>query len=92
MSSIQDIRALEERITDIVGDYLRQAYNPDDVLAVGRRCGKVTLAADAKEKIKVGKSTQLYPLADLVRPSDDGTPEADIDKISAIANSWLFLD
>ena len=92
MSSIQDIRALELRITDIVDDYVKQMYNEDDVLAIGRRCGKITIKADAKEKIKVGKTTELYPLKDLVRTSDDGKPESDCDKISDIANSWIFLD
>ena len=92
MSSIQDIRALEERITEIVDGYLNGDYNEDDVLAIGRRCGKITIKADAKEKIKVGKTTELYPLKDLVRTGDDGNPESDCDKISDIANSWIFLD
>ena len=92
MASIQDIRALELRITDIVDDYVKQMYNKDDVLAIGRRCGKITIKADAKENIKEGKTTELYPLKDLVRTGDDGNPESDYDKISDIANSWIFLD
>ena len=92
MASIQDIRALEVRITDIVDDYIQQMYNEDDVLAIGRRCGKITVKADAKENIKVGKTTELYPLKDFVRTGDDGEPGSDCDKISDIANSWLFLD
>lgn len=92
MSSIQDIHALEERITNIVDDYVNQLYNEDDVLAVSRRCGKISLKADAKEAIKVGKTTELYPLKDLVRNGDEGETEPDNDKISDIANSWLFLD
>ena len=92
MSSIQDIHALEERITNIVDDYVSLLYHEDDVLAVSRRCGKISLKADAKEAIKVGKTTELYPLKDLVRNGDDGETEPDNDKISDIANSWLFLD
>ena len=92
MSSIQDIRALELRITDIVDDYIQQRYNEDDVLAISIRCGKITIKADAKEKIKIGKTTELYPLKDLIRLGDDGMPEVDNDKISDIANSWIFLD
>ena len=92
MSSIQDIRALELRITDIVDDYIQQLYNEDDVLAIGRRCGTITTKTDAPEKIKVGKTTELSPLKDLVRIGNDGKPEADCDRISAIANSWIFLD
>ena len=92
MGNIQDIRALEQRITDIVDDYIKEMYNEDDVLAIGRRCGKITLKADAKEAIKVGKTTELHPLKALVRTGDDGNPEPDCDKITEIANSWLFID
>ena len=92
MSSIQDVHALQVRIIDIVDDYIKHGYNEDDVLAIGSRCGKITVNADAKENIKIGKTTELYSLKDLVRPGDDGNPEVDNDKISDIANSWLFLD
>ena len=92
MASIQDIRALELRITDIVDDYINQMYNEDDVLAIGRRCGKITIKADAKENFKAGKTTELYPLKELARTGDNGNLESDCDKISDIANSWLFLD
>lgn len=92
MSSIQDIRALELQITNVIDEYVDQRYDEDDVLAIGRRCGKITVKADAKKNIKVGKTTELYPLKDLVRTGDDGKPESDCDKISDIANSWIFLE
>ena len=92
MSTIQDIRAFEERIYDVVQDYVNGNYNEDDVMAIGIRCGKITLNADAKENIKVGKTTELYPLKELVRTGDDGKPEPDVDAISDIANKWVFLD
>ena len=92
MSSIQDINAFSERIYDIVQDYVDGSYNADDVLAIGRRCGKITMKADAQEAIKVGKSTELYPLKDLLRKGDDCKPEPDNDKISDLANSWVFVD
>ena len=92
MSSIQEIHELEQRIYDIVQDFVDGNYDNDDVLAIGRRCGKITLKADAKEAIKVGKTTELYPLNELVRKGDDNELEPDNDKISDIANSWLFLD
>ena len=92
MSSIQDIHALEDCIFDIIQDYVEGRYNENDVLAIGRRCGKITLKADTKENIKVSKTTELYPLKDLVRPGDDGKPEPDNDKVSEIANKWLFLE
>ena len=92
MSSIQDIHAFAERIYDIVQGFIIGDYNDDDVLAIGKRCGKITLKADAKEAIKVGKSTEIYPLKELVRTGDDGKLEPDNVKISDIANSWVFLD
>ncbi len=92
MSSIQEIHALEQRIYDIVQDFVDGNYNDGDVLAIGRRCGKITLKADAKEAIKVGKTTELYPLNELVRTGDDNELEPDNDKISDIANSWLFIE
>lgn len=92
MGSIQEIHALEQCIYDIVQDFVDGSYNTDDVLAIGRRCGKITLKADAKEAIKLGKSSEIYPLKELVRIGEDNEQEPDIDKISDIANSWLFLD
>ena len=92
MSNIQDIHAFAERIYDIVQGYVNGDYNKDDVLAIGKRCGKITMKADAKEAIKVGKSTEIYPLKGLVRIGDDGKVEPDNDKISDIANTWVFLD
>ena len=71
MSSIQDIRALEERIYDYVEDYIGGDYNEDDVLAISTRCGKVSLKADAKDKIKIGKTTEIYPFSTLVRLDDN---------------------
>ena len=92
MSTIQDIRALEVSINDIVTDYINGMYLEDDVLAIDRHAGKLELTADKRESIKVGKETEIYPLKDLVRTGDDGQPEEDIDKISEIANNWIFLD
>ena len=92
MSSIQDIHTLEQKITNVVDDYLKHLYNDEDVIAISLRCGRITIKADTKEAIKVGKTTELYPMKELVLIGDDGKAEPDNDKISDIANSWLFLD
>ena len=91
MSGIQEIHAFGQEIYDIVQDYVDGNYNTDEVLAIGIRCKKITMKVNAKDAIKVGKSTELYPLKDLVRTGDDGKPEPDNDKISDIANKWVFL-
>ena len=92
MGSIQEIHALEQRIYDIVQDYFDGNYNADDVLAIGKRCGIITIKADSKEATKVGKSTEIYFLKELVRTDDEGNPEPDNDKISDISNNWIFLE
>ena len=92
MAAIQDIHTFEESIYDIVQDYVDGNYDPSDVLSIGRRCGKLTINADAREAIKVGKTTEIYPLKDLVRTGDEDELEPDNDKISEIANSWVFID
>lgn len=92
MSNIQDTHAFAERIYDIVQDYVNGSYNENDILTIGKRCGKITMKADAKEAIKVGKNTEIHTLKDLVRADENGDPEPDIDKISNIANSWLFIE
>lgn len=92
MSSIQDIHALEERIYDYVEEYLGGNYAPDDVLAISTRCGKFTLEADARDYIKIGKATEVYPFSTLVSLGDNNAPVPDNDKISDIANSLVFLN
>ena len=92
MSTIQDLRALELQITDIVDEYIDKYYNDDDVLAIDLCEGKITLTADSKDKIKVSDSTEIYSLSDLVRLDDNGEQESDCDKISEIANSWIFIE
>ena len=92
MSTIQDIHALEQHIYDIVQDYVDGNYNEEDVLAVSSRCGNITLKADAQEAISAGKSTETHPHKAMLRTGDDGKTEPDIDKISDLANTWLFLE
>lgn len=92
MATIQDIHALETRIYDIVDDYIKQCYLEDDVLVVSSDRCEIKLEADSMEKVEVPQGAEVYPLKELVRPDENGNPEPDNDKISDIANSWLFLD
>ena len=91
MSTIQDIHALEQSIYDIVQDYINGDYNEDDVLAIDHRHGETTLTADTRETIKSRKGTEIYTLKELVREGEHISLEPDGDKISEIANNWLFL-
>lgn len=92
MSNIQDLRNLELQITDVVDDYIDEYYNDDDVLAIDVCEGKITLTADSRDKIKVSESTEIYKLRDLVRLNENGEQESDSDKISDIANNWIFIE
>ena len=92
MSTIQDIHSLEQSIYEIVQDYIDGNYNEDNFLAIYRRHGKITPTADARGTIKARKSTETYPLKELVREGEYVSLEPDGDKISEIANSWLFLE
>ena len=92
MSNIQDIHALEQHIYDIVQDYVNGNYNVENVISIDNHCGKITLSADAQEAIKPSKTTDIYPLKALLRRGDDDKTEPDIDKISDLANTWLFLE
>lgn len=92
MSTIQDIHALEQNIYDIVKDYINGDYNEDDVLAIDRLHGEITLTADTREAIIARKSTEVYPLRELVREGECVSFEPDGDKISEIVNGWLFLE
>ena len=57
MASIQDIHAFEEKIYDIIQDYIDENYDVDDVLAIGMRCGRINMKVDAKEAIKIVNNT-----------------------------------
>lgn len=92
MSTIQNIHTLEQNIYDLVQDYINEDYNEGDVLAIDRCHGEITLTADAREAIRARKSTEAYPLKELVRAGEHVSLEPDGDKISEIANSWLFLE
>ena len=92
MSNIQDILALEQHIYDIVQDYVDGNHNEKDVLGISHRHGEIILEADSQETIVTGKSTEIHPLKALLRIGEDGRIEPDIDKISDLANTWLFLE
>ena len=86
MNTIQDIHRFEQRIYDIVQDYIDDFYHQEDMIVIGKRYGKITIQTDSKDAVKVGKSTELYPLKELVRDGENGQLEPDNDKISDIAN------
>ena len=92
MNRIQDVYALEEQIYNLVDGYLQEAncYAEAPVLAVWKRCGKLNVAVDVQANLKLTKIADVFPIADVLRPTEDGTDqEPDNDKIADIASVWF---
>lgn len=85
---IQDIRALETRISDAIEEYVK---NPEDydnpVLRVRPDEDGSEYMAEIDESGEVGEGEEVFPVGDIV--SSDG--EIDYDRISDIANSLIFV-
>lgn len=70
MDRIQDVYALEEQIYELVDGYLQEAdcYATAPVLAVWKRCGKLNVAVDVENNLKLTKTADVFPIADVLRP------------------------
>ena len=92
MANWQDIRALEERIYDVVQEYLdnSDAYT-QPVLHVYLDQDDMLHKAEVDDNLTGSEDDGIYPIATLLRKGEDGV-EPDVDRISDIANSWIFLD
>lgn len=92
MASWQDIRELEERIYEVVDEYIldAEAYN-NAVLHVYLDADKMEHCAEVDNKDKYGIEDEVYPIESLIRLDDSGNQEVDVDAVSDIANSWIFL-
>lgn len=92
MANWQDIKALEERIYDAVQEYLdnADAYTKP-VLRVYLDQDDMLHKAEVEDNLSGNADDGIYPMTELVRSDDNGEPEPDVDKISDIANSWIFL-
>lgn len=92
MATIQDIRALEDKIYEAVEEYLDtpDAYERP-VLHVYLDNDRMVYCAEMDDNLEGGEDDGIYAVEGLVRDGDEG-PEPDIDNISDIANSWIFLD
>ena len=92
MANWQDIRALEERIYDVVDEYLgnAEAYK-NASLRVWLDEDDMLYRAEVDDNLSGSEDDGVYAIATVLRDGDDGK-EPDIDRISDIANSWIFLD
>ena len=92
MATIQDIRALELRIYEAVEEYLNapDAYDKP-ALHVYLDSDEMVHRAEIAENLTVSDDDGVYAIESVVRDGDEGR-EPDIDRISEIANNWIFLD
>lgn len=91
---IQDIEDLENRIYEVVQEYIDNADCYDHpMLKITRHPeGLVIDIVECEEKIDTPDET-TYSMFDLVCVEQDGTPvEPNIDEINEVANEWIFLD
>ena len=93
MADWQDIRALEERIYEQVEEFLnnQEAYAMP-VLNLYLEHDDMSYKAAAEDGLQGTEDEGIYPMSELIRMGDNDKPEPDIDKISDVANSWIFLD
>ena len=93
MANWQDIKELEERIYDAVSDYLTYPDGYEHpVLKVYLNQDEMLYKAELDDNLEGTEDDGIYPIADLIRDGEDGKKEPDVDKISDVANSWIFLD
>jgi len=92
MATIQDIRALELKIYETVEEYLSDpdAYD-NPVLHVYLDNDEMVHRAEIDENLPVSDDNGVYAIESVIRKGDEGK-EPDVDAISDIANSWVFLD
>lgn len=92
MANWQDVRALEERIYDAVDEYLAnsEAYQ-NAGLHVWLDNDRMEYCAEVDDDLVGSEDDGVYAIAGVLRKGDEGL-EPDIDRISDIANSWIFLD
>ena len=92
MATIQDVRALELAIYETVEEYLDtpDAYN-NPVLHVYLDKDEMVHRAELDENLPLSDDNGVYAIESVIREGDEGK-EPDVDTISDIANSWIFLD
>ena len=92
MATIQDFRQLESRIYDAVEEYLAapDAYDKP-MLHVYLDEQRMEYRAEVDDSLMGTEDDGVYAIDGLVRDGDEGK-EPDVDEISDIANSWIFLD
>ena len=92
MARIQDIKQFEELIYDTVDEYLQEMNSYDHpVLAIWREDGEHQVVIDEPSNLPLSDDMEQYELDALISQTD-AAPEPNLNRISEIANEWIFPD
>ena len=94
MANYRDIEVLEERIYEVVQEFIDnvECYEHPMMKITRKPEGLVIDIVECEEKFDTGDEA-TYSMWDLVLTEQDGTPvEPNIDEINEVANQWIFLD
>ena len=92
MERIHDIKQFEELICATVDEYLQEkdCYK-QPVLAIWREDGEHQVVIDEPSNLPLSDDMEQYELDDLIFQTD-AAPQPNLDRISEIANEWIFPD
>jgi len=88
-SSIQDVRAFDEAIFDMVEGYLKDndnIINENDGIYIDS-----DLSLSIKSINEVTNKDNFYPISKLVRMDENNMIEADCDETFELANKYIFV-
>ena len=88
-SSIQDVRAFDEAIFDMVEGYLKDndnIINENDGIYIDS-----DLSLSIKSINEVTNKDNFYPISKLVRMDENNMIEADCDETFELANKYVFV-
>lgn len=92
MARIQDIREFEDLISRTVDEYIQEidCYE-SPVLAIWREEGELKVVIDEPSNLPLSDDMVQYPIDEVIlNEVDSMTPN--YDRISAIANEWIFIE
>ncbi|MBR5168498.1 MAG: hypothetical protein IKW86_10610 [Salinivirgaceae bacterium] len=89
MDTIQDIRAFDQWILDVVQDYIEKqdCYASDAVLAIDSK--NFTVYVESTKNLTA--DAEKYQLAELIRQDEKGCTEPDCDATNVIACKYFFV-
>lgn len=79
-------------IYKMVDDYLHGIYTDDEVIVIRMHNQQPVANIEETHVTKPRKNSEIHKFKTIIRKSETGGKEPDIDKIKEIAGEWMFLD